>query len=363
MQFKNLKVLQIKNLKSIRSSDYNYDFYSDSGLFLRWGKTEANEDDPLYAWSPEILDMEISTICHGIQKKSDSKPSPCKFCYKSNNGNGENMSFETFKVIFNKIPINLTQIAFGIGDIDGNPDIWRIMEYCRDNKHNIVIPNVTINGYNLTDEYADNFARLCGAIAVSHYDDDICFDAVKKLTDRGMTQVNIHKLVAEETFDSCIDLLKKRITDPRLSKMNAIVFLGLKQKGRGKCMHPLSFEKYKKIVDYAIENNIAIGFDSCSAYKFLKCVENHPQFERFKEVAEPCESFLFSSYCNVKGEFFPCSFIEGELNWEHGISAIDCEDFIKDIWFHPKFVAWRTKLLETANKNNLKCRVCPIFSV
>ena len=58
------------------------------------------------------------------------------------------------------------QIAFGIGSIDANPDMFPIFDYCRANG---VVPNVTINGYNLTDEIATRLANTCGAVAVSFY--------------------------------------------------------------------------------------------------------------------------------------------------------------------------------------------------
>lgn len=47
---------------------------------------------------------------------------------------------------------------------------------------------------------------------------------------------------------------------------------------------------------------------------------------------EPCEICRFSSYVNVDGEYFPCSFVEGLPGWEHGINVLDIQnedDFIK----------------------------------
>src|SRR3990167_8201583 len=94
-----------KDWRYCRSEHYNWNFNMKTGFFARWGKTLR--DDPEIAPSPEILDCEISTKCNG----------KCAFCYKSNTSNGDNMSFDMFKVIFDKIPQNLTQIAFGIGSL------------------------------------------------------------------------------------------------------------------------------------------------------------------------------------------------------------------------------------------------------
>ena len=39
------------------------------------------------------------------------------------------MTFDEFKIIFDKMPKTLTQIAFGIMDIKTNPDFFKMMEY------------------------------------------------------------------------------------------------------------------------------------------------------------------------------------------------------------------------------------------
>jgi len=147
------------NIKKVRSENYNSNFNYDTGYFARWGKNY--EDNPKFSpFGPEILDIEISTICHGINGR------PCAHCYKSNTGNGINMNFETFKKLFDKLPSSTTQVAFGIGDIDSNPDMYKIFEYCREHR---VAPNVTINGWNLTDEHVKKLSSLCGSVAISLY--------------------------------------------------------------------------------------------------------------------------------------------------------------------------------------------------
>jgi len=253
----------------------------------------------------------------------------------------------------------MLQVAFGADSkAESNPDLWRMMDYCR---RNGVIPNITVA--QITDETADKLVERCGAVAVSRYDDkNICYDSVKKLTDRGLDQCNIHCLIAEETFDNAWETLQDSLTDPRLEKLKAIVFLSLKKKGRGKSFTPLAQDKFKKIVDFAMEHNVGIGFDSCSAFKYLKSVEGHPNFKTFEMYSEPCESTAFSSYINCDGRFFPCSFAEdGEFGG--GLDAVNCDDFMKDVWNHPKTEAFRQGLLGTASKNNLKCRECPLFEV
>jgi hypothetical protein len=343
-------------MRQVRTEGYNWNFNPETGFFARWGKTP--DEDP--TWSPlgpEILDLEISTVCHGNLE-------PCKYCYKSNGVKGENMSIDTFAKILSKIPKNLTQIAFGIGDIDANPDLKSIISLTRSNG---VIPNITINGYRMNDNWYDFLANACGSVAVSRYDNDTCFNAVQELTKRGLKQVNIHQVLCEDSYDDCMELLKNSQEDRRLENLNAILFLMLKPKGRGKGVKPLtSIDKFKKLVDFAFDNKIKLGFDSCSAPTFLKAMENEKEINKYITFMEPCESGLFSFYGNTKGEYFPCSFMEGQPGWETGISAVEVNDFIEDVWKHPRLVKWREGLINSSKDCNCSlkkhCRSCPEYT-
>jgi len=332
--------------KILRSENYNFIFNKQTGFFVRWGKTKEDDGD-INLGLPELVDMEISTSCHGIDK-------PCKFCYKSNTPKGDYMSFETFKKIFSKLPPSITQLAAGIGDIDGNPDMWKIFNYCRENG---VIPNVTINGARMTDELFDRLALMMGAVAVSLYDKDLTYTAVEELTRRGLKQTNIHFLLSEETYDKAIETLNDIKIDDRLKHLNAIVFLSLKTKGNAKNgFTQLGQEKFNNIVKYSLDNNISIGFDSCGSTKFLKSIEGHNNFKQMEMLVEKCEASLYSSYISVSGHYYPCSFCDGVENWEEGIDVLNCEDFLKDVWFNEKTLNFKKKLL---NCN----RDCPVYII
>jgi MoaA/NifB/PqqE/SkfB family radical SAM enzyme len=269
------------------------------------------------------------------------------------------MSLETFQRVFEKLPPTLTQIAFGIGSIDANPDLWAIFQHCREHG---VVPNVTINGDRMTDADYDRLVELCGAVAVSRYElKDVCYNAVQELTSRGMQQVNIHMVLAEETYGQCRELLQDAATDSRLEKLNAIVFLALKPTGRGVSWTPLAdTDRYRQLVEEALAKKIGIGFDSCSAPLFLKAMERHPEYPRFEMMAEPCESWLFSLYVNVDGCVFPCSFLEeGE-----GIDMTTVDNFQRDVWDCKTAQEWRERLLGTAVTGLVPgCRECPKYNL
>ena len=350
-------------IKSYRSEEYNWNFNTTKGLFIRWGKTL--EDNPDYSpVGPELMDIEISTSCHGINN------SPCKWCYKSNNPAGIYMSVETYKTILDKLPANITQIAFGIGDIDSNPDLEAILKLTRDRG---IIPNITINGDRMTDYYYSILGKYCGAVAVSHYNNDkICGDAVAKLVaqtkieENSLRQVNIHKLLAEETKQEVFELLDRINNSEQYTGLNAIVFLLVKPKGnRNTFTLPRDTSIFKDIITKSIEKKVQIGFDSCSAP--LVAYNNTDRINI--DSVEFCEAGLFSLYCNVKGKVFPCSFMEEHGNWTEGINLLEPNiDFDKDVWHGKKLKAWRAQLLSSTNscthcKLSGSCRSCPGYDI
>lgn len=361
-QGKNAIVSQNEKTISLMSEDYNFRFDKETGAFIRWGATM--EDDPTFSmFGPEILDLEISTICHG-PKNSAGKNQVCSFCYKGNTAKGSKMTFETFKTIFDKMPKTLTQIAFGIGDMPAtaDDDMWRMFDYA---KSNGVIPNLTFNGYGLNSINVPLLAKYCGGIAVSHYNSTRdCFDAIRTLSDAGVKQVNIHKVLSAETYDECHTLISDA-ADSGIKKkhLKAIVFLTLKPKGSRNTHNIIKdVQKYKALIEHANTRNVQIGMDSCSAKMYLMAMKDHPNFDKFSQMVESCESTLFSSYINVHGDFFPCSFTEDEPGWETGVSVVNAENFIEDVWYNPRVVEFRNKNIATTDASVCgDCRSCVTF--
>lgn len=359
-----IKIFENNEIKAVASEKYNYIFNKYNGYFARWGKDK--DDDPIMAPFVELVDIEISTCCNGIGTSTETRK-PCPWCYKSNTGNGKNMTLETFKKVFHKLPRTLTQIAFGIGDINGNPDLWDIMYYCRNNVYNYVVPNITVNGMGIDADTAKRLASICGAVSVSRYHiDDVCYNAIENLSRAGLKQVNIHQLLAAETYDSCFKLLEDVKNDPRLSGLNAIVFLMLKPKGMRNKYHGLSdLGKFNHLIKTAQDMGVKVGMDSCTAPLMLKYSEQYNQ--ALIQSIEPCESTLFSIYINSDAKVFPCSFTEGTTGWEKGISILDSENFLKDVWFSERLDNWRDGLLKSNKCSSCKmashCRSCPVFDI
>jgi hypothetical protein len=207
-------------------------------------------------------------------------------------------------------------------------------------------------------------------VSVSFYDKDSCYGTVEKLNsmkslpEATLKQVNIHQILSLDTLPQCHEVVSDNKTDPRLKDLNAIVFLTLKPKGNRNTLVQLKDKnEYKKLIDTALSNNVRIGFDSCGCAAFLDAVKHYSNYDIMEKYCESCESTLFSAYINVDGMFSPCSFTEGTPGWEEGLDCVNCNDFLKDIWNHPRTVEFRDKLLSTPSCDNNYCRTCPIYDL
>jgi sulfatase maturation enzyme AslB (radical SAM superfamily) len=343
-------IIENKKIKCLRSQEYCYNFDKQSGFFARWGRTK--EEDPSWSpFGPEIMDIEIS--------EGEGCPMSCPWCYKGNKkgNNAVNMSFDTFKKLFSTFPKTITQIAFGITSVGSHPELFDFFQFCRNNG---VIPNVTINGADpLTNEQITKLVNVCGAMAVSinqqNYERGL--NLIERLTNNGGQQINIHYVISKQTIEFAYTICNSIKKDPRLSKMNAIVFLGLKPKNRGQSFDVLKVEDYIKLVNYCLKTNIRFGFDSCSAPRFDKAIEisslNEAKKKLLQQCSERCESGLFSAYIDASGKYWHCSFGEGR-NDAYGIDVTQVNDFTEEVWLSQPMKEWRNKLW------NLK-RECPLY--
>lgn len=337
-------------LKFLESKDYNYGFNYNTGYFERWGKTI--EDDPDWSpFGPEIMDIEIS--------EGEGCSQSCPFCYKNNSKGNKaiNMSLKTFEKIFKTFPKSVTQIAFGITSVASHPELFDIFQHCRNYR---IVPNVTINGSDpVTDFQIGKLSILCGAVAVSvvYPNQEKAYDLIDRLTMAGIKQINIHCVISNQTIDNAYEVCKSIKNDVRLSKLNAIVFLGLKPKARGQSFDVLPTEEYGKLVNYCLDNNVSFGFDSCSSPKFDKSLEMSSLDENTRKkltsFSERCESGLFSAYIDVSGKYWHCSFGENRDD-AYGIDVTQVNDFLKEVWLSEPMNEWRNKLFKLN-------RECPLY--
>jgi len=292
----------------------------------------------------------VNDSSSGLSGSSDKQVASqsCPYCYKSNTtAEPVNMSPATFKTIVHKLGPQVCQIALGLTGVQTNPDLIPIMQHCR----NVgVVPNYTLSGADLTDEIAEATGRLAGAVAVSYHGDwGLCRSTIERMVRAGVKQVNIHAVTTDkDTLTELIHQIKMAQERPDF-KLNALVFLSLKPKGRAAKMHNISDEDLKEVVNMARVLDIGVGFDSCSAHRALAIYGKSQE-----QYIEPCEAACMSFYVDVYGNGYPCSFAEGEVEFPNGIYIPGQKNFRRDVWMSPEVVQWRDNLLKRG-------RTCPLF--
>lgn len=353
---KKWRVYHGDNFKLTFCEDHSYNcfFSKTTGLNIRFGR-EVEEDVEWCALGPEILDLEVSVNgCVPVPGSTN-----CKYCYKNNtNAKPTNMSFETFKQIVDSFPKNLSQIAFGITGLKTNPDLEKMFAYCREVG---IIPNVTTVGADMDDHMKDVFCRHCGAVAVSCYTGakELCYKTIKELHDYAKEHynrdlhVNMHIVVSKDNMPHVREVLKD-IADKKVDGLKSVVLLRIKPKGRAASMDcTVPYSIYEELVKYCMEHSISFGFDSCSATPVMEVLKAMDKPELCAS-AEPCESSKLSSYINVKGEYWSCSFAEG-TDFIKPINALDYKSATD--W-------WNSDEVEKVRFcKSPACKSCPIYSL
>lgn len=361
-----MKIIDTVTHKTITSKNYNMTFNKKTGYSISFGPTP--DEDPVSECpvGPVLADIELSsaadddidnvTPMHVIDNKGCCGKFCKRFCYKQSKSNKTMyMSIDLLKKILDKFPKSLCQIAYGICSVN-HPIVFQALEETR--KRDIV-PNLTISGDdNITNEVALKLSKLCGAIAISVNTEnkDNAYNIIKLFSqDFGMSQINIHVVVAEETADFVKSVCDDMKNDNRLSKCNCVVLLSFKNKANVKSFSSVTQETYTDIISYYLDNNCSVGADSCAGCAFQKAIANRKNKNELEQCITNCEATLESVYLNVFGKVFACSFLENRGMWLDGIDILKYNNFM-DVWNHPQVQKWRQTLLATK-------RGCPEYKI
>ena len=400
-RFKNYTFIDNDKFKTIHGPNFNIFYNKETGYAERWGATRNDEDDPaLCELGPTIMDMELCKDVHPNEEhkyvnelkiEHNTCKGGCKFCYKSNSFTkySHYLSLTKFKyllmqlanthvkinnelvffndeIIYNDEKIKaidypelnwdtdicncspLLQLAFGITNLTANPELLPICAFA--NKIGIT-PNITCHGKDeVSDSFLEGLCNMCGAVSVSKYDKERTYNFIERLHYSGARQINMHLLVAEETYDDIQNTFIDMKNDKRLAFVDSVILLFLKQRGRGEGFHTISEEKANQMFKSALDNDIKFGFDICCSHRFRNFVNKYPNQDlNIPNVYDFCDSSRFSGYTNTLGEYCPCSFIEDNGIWLNGPNVFKCHNFIDDIWNGEKQQLYRSVLLGNNN--------------
>lgn len=307
--------------KCFRNNDYVLLFNTASGMEILSGVD--GKPDPFALMLPSLLDVGIMGTCiHS-----------CPFCYQGRDKE-PNMKLGHFMSIIDQVKHHTNQIALGgRGDPNKHEHFKEIVEYCRSRG---VIPNYTTSGINLTDDEIE-ISKLCGAVAVSDYEQEYTYDALQRFINAGI-KTNIHQIFHRGTFEKCCSIVdgynvwSVRADGPKQSlvdidRLNAVIFLLFKPQGSGRTMLDCLPTTYQ-ISTFAEKvfkpkSKFKVGMDSCMVNHVLRFVK---PAEVQRMSIDTCEAGRMSGYITPDMKFKPCSF-------EKNAGAIDLlETSIEKAW-------------------------------
>ncbi len=301
----------IKFNKFFRCDTYEIFFNTFSGLEIMQGRN--GHEDPFSLHLPTLLDVGIMGHCKH----------KCPFCYQGHIDE-PNMKLEDFKSIIDQVKHHTNQVALGgRGDPNLHENFEEIVDYARKNG---VVPNYTTSGIDLTDKDVE-ISKMCGAVAVSDYQQDYTYDALQRFIDAGI-KTNIHMIFSKISYDSAIKILygsnpwvtKQTESRVDIDRLNAVIFLLFKPAGAGatlKWKPRLSQLKTFAELVFAPKAKFKIGMDSCLVNHVLQYVE--PEGIQRMSI-DSCEGARMSAYITPDMKMMPCSFAD-KTKWATPITT------------------------------------------
>ena len=336
-------------------------FNEKNGFLMRSNIIKDGEETsvmPEMRSYPELIDVGIMGTCiacnNGICKAVGVD------CYQNASQNKRpNMPFEIYKNIVEQSKGKTFQIALGgAGDPNKHERFEDILSVTY---NNLIVPNLTTSGFELTNVEIHLMKKYCWDVAVSFYSklcsanqesNSMTIQAIRRLIDAGCT-TNIHYVVSKENIDEIIYRLENKIFPKGI---NACIFLLYKPAGQGelKKMLTINDSVYQRFIHLATTKrfDFKIGFDSCQT-PALKAFGNMLA----DESLEYCESARFSMYIDCENQAYPCSF-----GWSQTEYSVDLNSHtVLEAWNSSQFAEFRSRQnIQCGLSYKNDCRCCAL---
>ena len=241
--------------KLIKNGNYfiMLDYQDNKRLALRLSETPNMDLIPKH---PELVDIKLTDVCH----------IGCPWCYQDSTSDSVHGSLNTIKTVIKSLNPQITEVAYGGGDVLQHPDIVEILKFSRD--CGLTSSNITMNWQSVMKypEKVKEVMSLLDAIGVSITGVGQIEKVVSKLKEIG------YYIPSRICFHIIPDLYSKRIITKILEELlnysyeSDILFLGYKTNGRGKDVTSQQVEDMQEIFNFIIENKVNLQCDT----KFVK---------------------------------------------------------------------------------------------
>lgn len=229
------------------------EYQDNKRLALRLSETPDMELIPKY---PELVDIKLTDVCH----------IGCSWCYQDSTSDSLHGDLDVIKTVISSLNPNITEVAFGGGDVLQHPDIVEILEFSRG--CGLSSSNITMNWQSVMryPEKVKDVMPLLDAVGIS-------------ITGKGQIKLVVEKLKEIDCFTPsrvCFHLIPDLYSKDFLLKIlkelkeysleSDVLFLGFKTNGRGHTANPKHIDSMKEIFDFIVENKLSLQCDT----KFVK---------------------------------------------------------------------------------------------
>lgn len=258
-------------------------------LALRLSEQPESELIPEH---PELVDIKLTDVCF----------IGCPWCYQDSRPESKHGDLVTIKTVISSLNPEITEVAFGGGDVLQHPDIVEILQYSRE--CGLTSSNITMNWQSII-RYPDKVELVMpylDAIGVSITGPGQIKQVVEQLTKLGVyepTRICFH--IIPDLYSK--NFILKMLTELKEYSIESdVLFLGYKTNGRGKEVSTEKVKEMSEIFDYIIENNLCLQCDT----KFVK-----DYFEIVSKVSSELTYDIhegeFSMNIDCVEKFYSCS--------------------------------------------------------
>lgn len=228
-------------------------YENNKRLALRLSETADMELIPEH---PELVDIKLTDVCH----------IGCTWCYQDSKSDSLHGDLDVIKTVIASLNPNVTEVAFGGGDVLQHPNIVEILEFSR--YCGLDSSNITMNWQSIM-RYEDEVKKvmpLLDAIGVSITgvgQIKLVVEKLKEIDCYTPSRICFHVIPDLYSKDFLMKILREL---KEYSVESDVLFLGFKTNGRGHTANPKHVDNMKEIFEYIIENKLSLQCDT----KFVK---------------------------------------------------------------------------------------------
>lgn len=238
------------------------DFQDNKRLALRLSESPDMDLIPEY---PELVDIKLTDVCH----------IGCTWCYQDSTSDSLHGDLDVIKTVISALKPEITEVAFGGGDVLQHPDIVEILKYSRD--CGLSSSNITMNWQSIL-RYEDKvkevmpFLDAIGISITGKGQIPLVVEKLKEINCYIPSRICFHVIPDLYSKDLLVKLLKE-IKDYSLE--SDVLFLGFKTNGRGFTADSRHVDDMSDIFDYIVLNKVSLQCDTKFVKDYLEIVKEY----------------------------------------------------------------------------------------